>query len=280
MPVNPPLTDSETRSETLAAPERDGAETPATTPRRQPILGLSASQLTGSAAAAATAAALGSRLGLVGTIVGAALISVVTAVAGAVYTRSLQRTKDAMARTAERLPTVRIAAQRAEPPDERRTTTRWWHRVRWRRVTVAALAVFLLAGGIVTGVEQLTGRSLDGTGRTSVDHLLGEGGSLNRSIERKQGDGSRTTPSDGSTGSGPSDSSTSGDGTGSSTSGDQEPSSTPTPTDQPSTTPTEGTDGDSGTGTTEPSPQPSADPTTTPTTGSGTGSGSGSGSGS
>ena len=61
---------------------------------RKPFLDLSATQLIGGSLAAATAAALGSRLGVVGTIVGAALVSVVSAVAGALYTQSLRRTQE------------------------------------------------------------------------------------------------------------------------------------------------------------------------------------------
>jgi len=50
--------------------------------KRKPFLDLSATQLIGGSLAAATAAALGSRLGVVGTIVGAALVSPLGSVVG------------------------------------------------------------------------------------------------------------------------------------------------------------------------------------------------------
>jgi len=56
-------------------------------------LDLSLAQVAGGSLAAATAAALSSGLGVAGTIAGAAVISVVTAVAGALYTQSLRRTR-------------------------------------------------------------------------------------------------------------------------------------------------------------------------------------------
>ncbi len=63
---------------------------------RERFLDLSFSQIVGGSLAAATAAALGSRLGLVGTIAGAAVISVVSAVAASFYTNSLRRTRQSM----------------------------------------------------------------------------------------------------------------------------------------------------------------------------------------
>ena len=55
---------------------------------------LSLSQILGGALAAMTAAALGSRLGVAGTIVGAALASIIAGVAGTLYTASLRTTRD------------------------------------------------------------------------------------------------------------------------------------------------------------------------------------------
>lgn len=62
------------------------------TVEHEPLLGLSLPQVMGGALAAATAAAIGSRLGVAGTVVGAALVSVVAAVAGAAYTRTIRHT--------------------------------------------------------------------------------------------------------------------------------------------------------------------------------------------
>ena len=57
-------------------------------------LDLSLTKIVGGALAAMTAAALGSRLSVAGTIVGAAMASVIAAVAGALYTASLKHTQD------------------------------------------------------------------------------------------------------------------------------------------------------------------------------------------
>ncbi|MDN5763079.1 MAG: hypothetical protein L0H41_12280, partial [Microlunatus sp.] len=54
---------------------------------------LSGTQLVGGVLAASTAAAIGARLGVAGTILGAALSSLVLGVAGSIYTASLRHTK-------------------------------------------------------------------------------------------------------------------------------------------------------------------------------------------
>lgn len=82
-----------------AAPDRPGAaERPPrqpnrTVPRRVPRLELSLTQILGSTGAAVTAAFLGSRLGVAGTLIGAALASVISVVGGALYTTSLKATR-------------------------------------------------------------------------------------------------------------------------------------------------------------------------------------------
>lgn len=71
---------SETRSESASKPKR---------------LDLSLTQIIGGSLAAATAAGLGSTLGVAGTIVGAAVFSVISAVAASIYTASLRHTREA-----------------------------------------------------------------------------------------------------------------------------------------------------------------------------------------
>ena len=55
---------------------------------------ISGAQVTGTALASITAAYLGSHLGVAGTVFGAGLTSVVISVGGALYQRSLERTKE------------------------------------------------------------------------------------------------------------------------------------------------------------------------------------------
>ena len=156
---------------------------------RKPFLDLSATQLIGGSLAAATAAALGSRLGVVGTIVGAALVSVVSAVAGALYTQSLRRTQELIrARETlgarERLAKVGAVARRPTLRDEPHPDTQEieaavedatpsiWSRLTWKRVAAAAGAFFVITALVITGTELLTGQSLDGSSRTTVTDVL------------------------------------------------------------------------------------------------------------
>lgn len=67
-------------------------------PARSPRLELSLTQILGSTAAAVTAAFLGSRLGVAGTLIGAALASVISVVGGALYTTSLKATRQQVAK--------------------------------------------------------------------------------------------------------------------------------------------------------------------------------------
>lgn len=72
------------------------APTHATTEEKKPAGGLSLPQIMAGALAAATAAILGSFLGVIGTIGGAAAASVISTVGAALYQRSLERTRDAV----------------------------------------------------------------------------------------------------------------------------------------------------------------------------------------
>ncbi len=189
-------------SETKTPPDKTPTDTEVGAKR--PVLGLSLTQVVGGSAAAATAALLGSRLGTTGTIVGAALASIVSAIAGALYTASLARTRQVVAATKERLPstvTLRIrsdldqaaagiestadlddkvdsAVEEAvdEAVDEAEASVPpLWSRVTWKYVALAAAAVFVIGALVITGVEVLTGQSLDGSSRTTFDHLTHDG---------------------------------------------------------------------------------------------------------
>lgn len=140
---------------------------------------LSATQVAGGALAAMTTAALGSRLGIAGTIAGAALASVIAAVAGALYTASLRSTHDKV-KTVWRGPTRRadVAATVAveTPADAGRTEPRRsvlsrLPRASWRRILVSAVAVFGLAGLLLTGYEAVAGQALSGGTGTTVEQV-------------------------------------------------------------------------------------------------------------
>ena len=152
-----------TRTENRPPVRTDHPQDPHPAQRAEPKAGLSLAQTIGGSLAAATAAALGSRLGVVGTITGAAVVSVIASVAGALYTTSLRH-------TGQRVSTVLRTARSDRPgrPSVVRPVPRPV-RLPTRRVLVGALTVFVLAGVGVTAVEALSGRSLDGTaGGTTV----------------------------------------------------------------------------------------------------------------
>lgn len=235
---------------------------------RKPFLDLSLTQLIGGSAAAATAAALGSRLGLVGTIVGAGVVSVISAIAGAVYTQSLRRTqemirareligaRELMIRAGQRTGALTMPPRPAgresgverdgEPEDDDDEAALGtdppavWRRVTWKTVLVTAVVVFLIAGIVITATELLAGRSLDGSKGTTVSNVV-----------HGEGHTSRTpapTPSTGTTGN-PSGSGSSvpTETPSTTTSPSESPTTTPTttPTDEPTTTatPTAGSSG-------------------------------------
>ncbi len=219
---------------------------------RKPFLDLSVTQLVGGSLAAATAAALGSRLGTVGTIVGASLVSVVSAVAGALYTQSLRRTQELIrARdslgTRERLQKVgAVASRRPTLRDERHPDTQEieaavddatpsiWSRITWKTVAVTAGICFVITALVVTGTELLTGHSLDGSSRTTVSHVVkgGSSPSTDTSTDVKPTEQPSTDPG-GSTSAVPSADPSSGP-----TDATTVPEPTPTPTGVPSATTT------------------------------------------
>jgi hypothetical protein len=178
-------------------------------PSRRKATDLSFTRIAAGGLAAATAAALGSRLGVAGTIVGAAIVSVLSAVATVFYHRSMERTKRVMLEARDRLavdgavvpvarrtaateptewmapteprePTERfepaVPVGRFEPavPAVRRTVgaARASRRRRWIAVAGAAAAVFVLGMGVVTGIELASGGTLSGGGGTTVGRVL------------------------------------------------------------------------------------------------------------
>jgi hypothetical protein len=162
-------------------------------------LDLSISKILGGALAAMTAAALGSRLSVAGTLVGAALASIIAAVAGAIYTASLSRTQEKV-RTVF---TGRVAGtdlptsvDTVAEPDQ--TTTRWaaadpvpgWTvaqppassgggrpprpprgRLNWKGIVVGTLAMFAIAAAALTGFELISGHALSGGSGTTITQV-------------------------------------------------------------------------------------------------------------
>jgi hypothetical protein len=155
------------------------------------------SQVLAGALAAITAAVLGSTMGVAGTVVGAGLASMVTTVGGALYLRSIQRTKQGVqsvrnlvvaragttsvtlverepepadhTELAETADTV-AADQATSDEDGEQPPAR--RKLRWPALIAAAVLAFVLGMMVVTGVEWLRGEPLSGGEGTTVGGIV------------------------------------------------------------------------------------------------------------
>ena len=211
------------------------------------------SQVFAGALAAVTAALVGSTMGVAGTVVGAGLASVISTVGGAVYLRSIQRTKESVRTVRAKVvgrsggTTVLVSEEDPEqaPPEtgETRETEVAAHtgedrppaqrrRLRWPMLVVGSLAAFALGMLAVTGVEWLRGEPLSG----------GTGTTFGSIVDPHRGGGQTEQH-------GPAD-----------------PSAPPVTSENPSTGPTSGSATSTGPTTTTSTPPPSSGTTTTTTT--------------
>lgn len=180
-------------------------------PEQEPkpkLLDLSPVQLTGGALAAMTSAVVGARLGVAGTVLGAAVGSIVAGVAGTLYTASLRRTKDKISSVivsktddteVEIVPVSSGPDAVADPDASTRTTindTRTLQlplaadpagplatvvdptgpaqpkrRRPWKTVLVSTAAVFALAFAAITTFEILTGHAISGGQGTTITQV-------------------------------------------------------------------------------------------------------------
>jgi hypothetical protein len=137
-------------------------------------------KLLAGALAAVSGAVVASFFGVEGTLIGAALVSLLVAPAEAVYTHSL-----ASAHRVARRSLVRRVGEQAgasqEGTSQEGTSQAHPQPIRWQRVAVAAVAAFGLAVGAITGVEAVANQplaSLVGSrprpeGSTSVGAVVG-----------------------------------------------------------------------------------------------------------
>jgi hypothetical protein len=168
------------RTETDRLPGSDPDPAP-----EKPRVSLSATQVFAGALAAVSAAVLASFFGVAGTVIGAALVSVVSTVGSALYSASLNRTSEKLKKAREQLATRPVPASGDAPTrelpahlDPRRSPAPPRRRIRWPRVAAYAAAVFVLAMGIVTTIE-LIGRQpvsalVGGTDTSSSSTTIGE----------------------------------------------------------------------------------------------------------
>ena len=141
-----------------------------------PRFELSATQLIATALAAITATVAASYLGVAGTVIGAAVVSVMSAIGNAVYAHSLRSTH---ARVRDAVPTRAAAVRRTNPtltsPDAPEASASMSGEVkvvgegegdvrirrgRWQRASFGAVALFVVLLTVITGVEIVTGRPI------------------------------------------------------------------------------------------------------------------------
>jgi hypothetical protein len=160
---------------------------PADTSAERPKPTLSPLQLAGGALAAATSAVVASFFGVGGTVIGAALASVVSTISAALYSASLRKTNERLrglgGRKAPRTQVLpRQAATRQLPAalDPRRAPAR--SRRFPIRLAAGAAAVFVAAMVIVTGIELIGQRPVSAmvtgsssSGSTTVGDLANAG---------------------------------------------------------------------------------------------------------
>jgi hypothetical protein len=209
-------------------------------------LELSPAQVAGSALAAMSGAAIISWAGTAGTLIGAAAGSVIATVGAATYTWSLQRTRDAVKRTAAQVrqtalvssgPTRTMAGgslreDETAPGDAEDETPERSGRLDlpWAKVALASLAVMVLGLAGVTVVETVTGKPL----ASLLGRDTGTGTTVGRVVASDKSSSQEETTSTNNT---PATPETTPSEEPSEEPEQAAPSTTPEPTPTPSTTP-------------------------------------------
>ena len=134
----------------------DGTQPPSAPSRR---IEISLTQLLAGSAAAACGAWLASKIGVAGTVIGAAIVSALVTTLSAIYTHGARRAQQRLlVRKAEIHERARLPATYADdpPPPAPEPPAEGYH---WGRIALAALAVFIVAMGAVTVIELVKGQS-------------------------------------------------------------------------------------------------------------------------
>jgi hypothetical protein len=130
--------------------------------------GIDITKTLGGALAAVCAAVLGSFLGVAGTLIGAALASIIGTIGTEIYTRSLKRGAEKLQTLAPAFVTAPAAvgtpevaaATEDDKPSETVPEANRGHTIRWKRVALLAAGVFVLTMGALTLVELMAGKSV------------------------------------------------------------------------------------------------------------------------
>lgn len=147
----------------MTSPRTPNDARPDETDEKPGRLQLSPVQVAAGALAAVSSAVVLSFFGVAGTVIGAAMASIVSTVGSALYSLSLNRTSEQLrrareqlgARTAQPARTAEDAATQVLPAhlDPRRAPAPRRRRVRWPRAAGYAVVVFAVAMAVVTSIE-------------------------------------------------------------------------------------------------------------------------------
>lgn len=168
------------------------------------------------AGAAVTVAVLLSTLGAAGTLIGAALGSVVATISSALYKQGIESSRRRVAEVqAAALEREAAKAHRHSESSEVSTgeipvppapAGNRWAALPWRRIAALAAVVFLIAVVVISAIELVAGESVssitggtDGKDRTSIGGVLGEGDDSDgdrKQVETPTEDTATPTPSD------------------------------------------------------------------------------------
>jgi hypothetical protein len=159
--------------------------------------GIEISKVAAGTLAAVSAAVIGSFLGVAGTLIGAAVASVIGTVGTEVYQRSINKGAKKLqtlaptfvkAPAAVGTPQVAAATEEDAPshtvaPDEvtqKRAEEQSGSKLRWKPILLGAVVVFVIAMGAIFAVEAIAGRSLasisgnDSSGRSTIGVPVGD----------------------------------------------------------------------------------------------------------
>ncbi|WP_158714145.1 hypothetical protein [Kitasatospora aureofaciens] len=257
-------------------PERSPAEEGGKQERKR--IDLSVAQVAASALAAVVGALLASELGVYGTIMGAAVVSIGATTGGAVFQHAFRRTGQQLRAAVDRGPNQTVNSLRQVPVEPERAapeplgppviTSEWNEpqvvraRRRWGWKSYAAVSglVFLLAMTPILAFELATGQPVSATVKGESGNGTSFGGAVTPKSSTPQ-DTPAERPATGGGGRGPG---------GVPSGGASAPASTP-PSREPGRTPSGGTGEHGG------AASPSAVPSTTPSSGASPSAGGGSG---
>lgn len=143
-------------------------------------------QVIASALAAVTAAWLASRLGVAGTLIGVAVASFVSTIGSALYGRTLEKSRTLIVQTASGTIVQKavqdgdiaeafeeVAEAEHSPVERAEVVTDEKPRLHWKTIIVTTIAVVALALGTISAIELVSGKTLDGSGGTTIGDTFG-----------------------------------------------------------------------------------------------------------